>query len=596
MNAQTVKTLGRVLALACTLSVPSAMMAQSTTKAAANDSPSRWDIFAGYSYLAPKDTVQTLLPNGTTMGFPYKSFNKGAIESVAYYLNKNFGVEAIGDEHMMSSQDMSGASIGPIYRFPSEDITPFIHGLVGVERIGGPYNQPDKWGMVVTAGGGLDYQTPWFNRHLSIRVFEADFQYMHDNWGPGVYGGRANVKAARLSTGVVFHIGNIAPPPAVTMACTASPESVYAGDPVSVEGTAGNLNPKEHAIYSWSGEGVTGKDSKATVDTANLAPGTYTVKCGVKQGKPGKEGLKPWQSASGSTSFTVKPFEPPTLTCSADPAEIKPDGTSTITAMGMSPQNRPLTYSYSASAGNIGGSGTSTTYSSVGAPSGPVEITCNVSDDKGHTATANTTVTIEAPPPPPSPSPEQIRLEHRLALHSIFFPTARPSERYPNGGLVESQQGTLTTLASDFKSYLHYKPDAQLILTGHTDPRGSAKFNQALSERRVNRVKAFLVQQGIPASSIQTSAVGEEHQLTADEVKSLVEENTDLTSTERQRILHNLRVIVLAQNRRVDVTLSTTGQKSVKLYPFNAEDASTLLSQKPPAPKRRSNPVRHHKR
>jgi hypothetical protein len=41
--------------------------------------------------------------------------------------------------------------------------------------------------------------------------------------------------------------------------------------------------------------GVTGNGTTATVATAALAPGTYTVKCGVKEGKSGKEGLKPWQ-------------------------------------------------------------------------------------------------------------------------------------------------------------------------------------------------------------------------------------------------------------------------------------------------------------
>jgi hypothetical protein len=93
----------------------------------------------------------------------------------------------------------------------------------------------------------------------------------------------------------------------------------------------------------------------------------------------------------------VKPFEPPTVSCSANPSTIKPGDSSTITATGMSPQNRPLTYTYSASGGTINGSGTSATYSSTGAPTGPNSITCTVTDDKGQTASGNTTVSIEAP-------------------------------------------------------------------------------------------------------------------------------------------------------------------------------------------------------
>jgi len=90
-------------------------------------------------------------------------------------------------------------------------------------------------------------------------------------------------------------------------------------DPVSVTATAGNLDPKQNVLYSWSGAGVTGTGATASVATGSLAPGAYAVKCGVKEGKPGKEGLKPWQVANASASFTVKPFEPPTVSCSANP-------------------------------------------------------------------------------------------------------------------------------------------------------------------------------------------------------------------------------------------------------------------------------------
>jgi hypothetical protein len=40
-----------------------------------------------------------------------------------------------------------------------------------------------------------------------------------------------------------------------------------------------------------------------------------------------------------------------------------------------------------------------------------------------------------------------------------------------------------------------------------------------------------------------------------------------------------LKLVTLAQNRRVvDITLSSIGQQSVREFPFNAEDALTLLS------------------
>jgi outer membrane protein OmpA-like peptidoglycan-associated protein len=285
----------------------------------------------------------------------------------------------------------------------------------------------------------------------------------------------------------------------------------------------------------------------------------------------------------------VKAFEPPTISCSASPATLNPGDKSTIAAAGVSPQNRPLTYGYSAASGSITSStGSSATFDSTGAATGPVGITCSVSDDKGQTATAATSVMIAPPPPPPALPAEQVRLEARLALHSVFFPTAQPRAEHPEGGLVPSQEGTLTVLATDFKSYLTFKPNARLILTGHADVRGSVEYNQALSERRVARTKRFLVEQGVSEAAIETRGLGKEEELTTDQVEDLVKQNPDLSDAERAKVLHDLKVIVLAQNRRVDVALSTTGQQSVRLYPFNAADALTLIQEKSTMPRKKT--------
>jgi len=600
MQAHVLKTVGRALTILFAASLPVAAAAQASSgpKAASNESPSRWDIFAGYSYIAPKGTVQVPQPNGTVNAFSYDAVNVGGLFSGAYYFNNYVGVQGEFAEHEYGDANPAPNNVGTkgnddgfltfggglIFRFSSENITPFAHALVNAERVEGPDFNVAKWGPGLTVGGGMDYETPFFNHRLALRVFQADFEYMHADFGPQVSppGGRANINAARLSAGIVFHVGSLTPPAPISLACAANPESVFPGDPVTVTATAGGLDPKENAIYSWSGTGVTGTDNTAKLDTSALAPGEYTVTANVKEGKKGKEGLKPWETATCSSNVTVKAFEPPTISCSANPSTIKTGETSTITCTGMSPQNRPLTYSYSTNAGTVEGTGTTATYNSTGASPGPVSITGNVADDKGHTASSSAMVTVEAPPPPPppAPSPEQVRLEARLALHSVFFPTAQPTAARPEGGLLESQQTTLTTLATDFKNYLTMKPDAHLTLTGHTDSRGSDEFNQALSDRRVNRVKQFLVDQGVPSGSIDTRAMGKEQQLAEDQVKTLVQENTELSDADKAKMLRKLSVIVLAQNRRVDISLSTTGQQSNQLYPFNAADSATLLNEK----------------
>lgn len=205
---------------------------------------------------------------------------------------------------------------------------------------------------------------------------------------------------------------------------------------------------------------------------------------------------------------------------------------------------------------------------------------CSGASAETHTASVHLTGIIES-------STEVKALEGRLALHSVFFPTNLPRTENPNGGLVTSQEGTLTALATDFKRYLELKPDAHLTLTGHADVRGSVEYNMALSDRRVARAKAFLVEQGVPEASIDTRGLGKEQELTTAQVKELVEKNPELSDADREKVLHKLDVIVLAQNRRVDVTLSTTGEQSVRLYPFNAADSLTLLDEKAPAPGKR---------
>jgi ribosomal protein S11 len=357
----------------------------------------------------------------------------------------------------------------------------------------------------------LDYETPWFKHHLAIRLFQADYEYMHADYGPGLYGGRANVNAARLSAGLVLHVGEIAPPTPVTESCTASPTAVFPGDPITITAAAGNLNPKDNVIYSWSGSGVTGNGTTATVATGTLAPGSYSVQGTVKEGKPGKEGLKPWQTASCSASFTVKEFEPPTISCSANPTTIRPGDTSAITSQGVSPQNRPLTYSYTASAGSVSGSGTSATFSSAGAPTGAVGITCNVSDDKGHSASANTTVTIEAPPPPPQP--------HAQALCSISFSTdkKRPTR------VDNEAKACLDQVALDLKQ----QADAKAVVIGQStaDEKAATTKQQAYAvrhkkakvtmyaeQRAVNTKEYLVTDQGIDASRITVVTTGTDGQ------------------------------------------------------------------------------------
>lgn len=522
MHASRLKNMSRVLALGLVAMVPVALCAQAPAKAKApaNDSPSKWDIFAGYSYLAPKGTVNTTDASGNAVSANYNAVNVGGLFSGAYFFNKYIGAQVEVGEHEYGESKMPSNTgthgnndgfmtyqTGLIARYQTENITPFVHAMVGGAYINGPYFNPNTWGPAITLGGGLDYKTPLLGGKLGIRLFQVDYEYMHADFGPQsqAYGGRANINAARLSTGIVYHIGSIYEPP-VTLACSANPTTIFAGEPVTVTATAGNLNPKLNAVYLWSGDGVKGNGTTATVDTTSLAPGTYTIKGEVKEGKAGKEGLKAGQSANCSTTITVKPFEPPTISCSANPSTIKPGDSATVTSVAMSPQNRPLTYSYSATAGAVSGTGTTATYASAGAPTGVTGITCTVADDKGHTASANTSVTITAPYVPPAPKTQ--------ALCSISFSKdkKRPTR------VDNEAKACLDEVALD----LQRSADAKAVVVGEADAKekaktakeeafaakhkkSKAKVEDSAAQRAVNTKQYLVTDKGIDAARVATA-------------------------------------------------------------------------------------------
>jgi len=495
--------LSRFVLAACAvgLGVGSLNAQTSGTAAPLGVNPSRVDVFLGYSYFGAHGQLKPT-------GIAYSSINAGAIGSGAYYFNKYVGGEAIFAAHPNGkNDDLYTISGGPIFRAPMQNFTLFAHGLVGGGRLDGPnshngtYYNPYRWGPTLTAGGGMDYQLPFFDNRFSLRLFQADYRWIHANYGPsatiptgGVLGGRTNLNGAELSTGIVAHFGHIIPPPPVTYACAVSPTTVFPGDPITVTGTAANLNPKKAYTYSWTADGgtISGTSSTANIDTKSAAPGTYTVKGHIVQAAT--KAPKPGEMADCTATYTVKQFEPPTISCSANPSTVAPGDSSTITATGMSPQNRPLTYSYSASAGSVSGSGSTATLSTAGAAPGTITITCNVVDDKGQTASSTTTVTVNAPPPPPAPETS--------ALCSVSFERdAKRPTRVDN-----EAKACLDDIALKMQS----ASDAKLAVVGNattdeTTPSGRKKVavgTTYAAERAVNTKDYLVTEKGIDASRI----------------------------------------------------------------------------------------------
>ena len=561
-----------------------AVLCSGGTLAAAQDQPApKWEIFGGYSFFYPGTDIHGVLPGGVLpVSSSLESNPRGVGASITYDFNRWFGLSVDASTHWGSSENglvekiddvgFSNLSLGPKFTFRHTHFSPFLEALVGDHRLmPETFRHVDKLGFM--AGGGLDINL-W--RHVALRVIRADYVFSNYRYGPSGTTPTTGIRGARLQAGLNFTFGGEPALLPASAACSAEPVEVFAGEPVTAHATGSNFNPRRTITYSWSGTGVkvAGTNDSTQVDTTGLQSGPYQVSANLSDGS--KHGV-----ASCSASFTVKRPRPPEISCAADPSNILIGGTATIRSSASSPDNRSLTYSYSASAGNISGTAATATLNTAGAQPGAITVTCLVSDDRNPALTASSTTTVEAEaPPPPAPPAEVAELETKLALRSVYFKTARPTEKNPGGGLVESQQEVLASLATGFVRYLTFRPEAHLILGGHADLRGSSEYNKALTQRRVDRVKSFLVEHGVPSGSIEVQSFGNGDNLNAGQVKQQIEQNPELSEAERQKMFSNLAIIVLANNRRVDISLSTTGQQSVHRYPFNTKDALGLISTK----------------
>jgi outer membrane protein OmpA-like peptidoglycan-associated protein len=551
--------------------------------AAAQDQPApKWELFGGYTVWGPGANVHGQLPGALLPLSSRLEWNpRGVGASVTYDLNRWVGFTldtstnwGSGEKTLARRIDdaaFANISFGPKVTFRTQHFSPFIELLIGDHRLTpDAFHDIDKLGLMV--GGGLDLN---LSRHIALRLIRADYVLSNYRYAPTSVQS-TQLSGVRLQTGLVLNLGGGEPPLPPTAACSVQPTEVFAGETVTATSRGSNFNSKRTVTYTWNATNIKipGSDASAPVDTTGLQPGSYVVTANLSDGS--KHGF-----ASCSASFAVKQPRPPVISCSADPATVLPGGTSTISSNASSPDGRRLVYSYLATVGDVSGTGSSATLNTRDAQPGTITVTCNVADDRvpALTSSSTTAVLVQAPPPP-APAPEIKQLESRLALHTIYFATARPTIEHPERGLLDSQAAILEALAADFTSYLKYRPDAHLILSGHADPRGGAEYNKGLTDRRVGRAKDYLVEHGVQADHIDTKSFGEEQQLTPDEIKQQMADNPDLTPEERQQLMKNFSVLVLANNRRVDITLSTTGQQSIRRYPFNAKDFLALISTK----------------
>jgi outer membrane protein OmpA-like peptidoglycan-associated protein len=99
----------------------------------------------------------------------------------------------------------------------------------------------------------------------------------------------------------------------------------------------------------------------------------------------------------------VTPPAPPSLSCSADPAQVDVGGMVRLSANGSTSNGAPLTFEWTTASGTIQGSGQNVQLSTAGLAPGSYVATVRATEKPGLFADCTARFTVVQPPPPPMP-------------------------------------------------------------------------------------------------------------------------------------------------------------------------------------------------
>jgi len=457
-----------VLAVAV-IALPPVLIAQS---AQSGDTVPKAELFVGYQWLSPGGNVPD--QNNPPAAFKLPGIAPGMGTSLTYNFTKYLGLEGNFGFDYSHYANVEAFTVGPKLTFRAEEVNFFVHTLFGWERLGArTHGDFASEGIAALLGGGMDLKI-W--RPLSLRLFEADYQLARENFSEVVPPSNSSLRrpvynGARLSTGLIFNFGG-APEVPVAAACSIDHSEVMVGEPLHATVAPSNFNPKHTLTYNWTSTGgkIEGKDTGAMIDTSGAAPGSYTTTATVTDPKQKKNG-----TASCTSNFTVKPLNPPQISCSASPTSLQAGTAATVTCTCTSPDNVPVTIGgWSASSGSVSGSGNSATLNTTGASPGNITINATCTDSRGLTASTSSSVTVENPPPPPPPPPQASK------LNECEYPNVKKPWRVDN---------TCKAALDDVAGKLQQDPDAKLVVVGNSGPKEKRK--NLAAERAVD-VKAYL--------------------------------------------------------------------------------------------------------
>jgi hypothetical protein len=352
----------------------------------AQDQTPRVEVFGGYSYVS-----------ADFQGASGRHNLNGWNGQVDINLNRWLGLtgdfggyygsvgEKVGDLSVNVSFRDYSFLFGPTLTYRQQHFAPFFHALFGGNNLSGSVlgKSTSNTAFAMAIGGGLDIPlTP----HFGLRLAQADWLRTQNLSG--------NQNNVRLSTGLLFMFGG-APPVPVSASCSASPAEVWSGDPVTVTANGANFHPKHTVTYAWTGNGgklSSANTQTATIDTTGLAPGSYASSATITDPKEKKN-----NTATCSANFTIKQPQPPVVSCSASTATIAIGESATVTMTATDPQGWPLTYSWTATGGQVSGSATSATVTASNADAGNTITVTGTATDARANLTASCTASVNVP-------------------------------------------------------------------------------------------------------------------------------------------------------------------------------------------------------
>jgi len=450
-----------------------------------------------WGLLTPKYEIAGMFQYVNFCPCSFKNWNSfGATGSFTYNANKYLGLNAeYGAYHfsrsifVLNGTDYTATNIsgsfqtwlfGPrlnLRRF--DHFVPFVEFMVGAAR-GGPQvtGSTTQSTFALAAGGGVDVV---LLKNLSWRFFQAD--YLMTNFTGPLMNPQGRQNNFRIGSGLVLRWGYPPAPPKPNhppvAACSADKPSVYQGSNdvigIHVNATDADNDPLTYA-YTATGGTVEGTGPDGRWNSSGLAIGSYTVNAKVVDGRGGTA------TCSADVQVAKRPNRPPVISCAPERNPILAGERVAINSTASDPDGDPITYSYSASGGQISGTGASAQFDSTGLSAGSYTVTCTADDGQGGRTSATTNVDVQKPAPPP-----QATKVGDCGYNKVG------ASRFDNA---------CKRVGDDVALRLNSDPNAKLVIVGYAD--GKEPKAAKLAEQRAELAKKYIVEKGIDASRIST--------------------------------------------------------------------------------------------